>query len=1325
MSFLTGSGAIDSKLSKTEDKATSADVDNSVQGKWVSADVLKSREANYLGGGVENIGDIQKYAGTDEQDAYLLGSIEETGDKQTYLFKNPVALMQGINVKQLGAKGDNVTDDTPAFTEAVAALNARGGGMLVVPKGVYVCEDIALYFLTPIIMVGEGVGSGYGVPEKYLHNTSIIAKGTGEAFIRTRVRHRASSSDPQDPALSAVITYGSEGCDVRDIAIFCDADYTDFANNYARANYSMGIFNQGYPQCRATNVDIYGPFSLCSAGINATRATNMVEPLIPSLNVRFPKPTAHKVGVDGFTTYNLHAYGARWGAMLLGPQPSDPNAINLSGGTYYDQEAGAVLPDFRNGIGASDWDNYSPSFYGGDQHNGYRWSDITDPEEGETEEERYARMKADADPFTGSGCLYISGIEMSKMRFYNPRFSGSGPFRVYMEYVNDIDMYSPHGDFRGFKTDAAANYVTRIDVKATNGTDLKTLYPNGSGGVNGADATYGSIATYQCDSNNIIGGTLNPDSRYFEYDTDTCMISNTSGVTRFGALSVRDKLTESTISSTRNIGIDSDLEVDIRSGTLTRFRKGSSTTATLSDSIFQCNDISIDLRESASTISRWSVQGGDTRFTSTGAMDTRVGASSIHRWRHGITTGMTLSPTRFEVLDKTIALKASGATIAELYANAGNTIFASTGEMDIRAGAGSLIRFRHGSTTLATISPTSMTLNVPLNVAGLGISVKAYGAVGDGVTDDTTAFINAITAAEAQKKSVIIPQGEYLISKTLYTKANIIGDGTEDVWDQEGNGSILKGITPTEAAKRWTDIDGNTSGKDSPKFALLVPANSDVTIQGITLKCDPSTWHYGLFNPCLKRLRIIDVDTRSNFMIAGMYWAASWSNQNTTLGALHPRIDSDTGMNECSIRDSFIGGLWGFMIEGTDRDPEDYTNSTWIWSSGGCSDTVLDNCRIGSFFGIDASIREEDGGAIYIDAPIRGGANRAIQGIHFINCTLRTEAKYAAYIDRANRINFNNLYTETNSSFASSTGVTSRLTISDRTGHINKAADDFNANIFKLNTTTGVETQISSLGSNTPYRITENMNENFTPVGGITTQKNNGRLFSPNFTGSTNKSQNAEIITFQQDGNTRFLSKNYTDGSYDIDLVLSKTTLRPGKTGMSLGTASFPWANARTEALRVVTGADAGKVLVANNSAGDLVYKDYHQSGSFTPVLNAVTATYTTQTGTWRRLGPDLIYCEVYLDVATLDTADTSPFSIGGFPFEGVPSSGVVTINTFIGNSAVRLFTPTDPFIGVFNFGNALQLISPNGTRLQYNNAAMNAAGEFFASLTYRIDEAL
>lgn len=52
------------------------------------------------------------------------------------------------------------------------------------------------------------------------------------------------------------------------------------------------------------------------------------------------------------------------------------------------------------------------------------------------------------------------------------------------------------------------------------------------------------------------------------------------------------------------------------------------------------------------------------------------------------------------------------------------------------------------------------------NLSETVVNIKDYGAVGDGVTDDTTAFINAVTAARALKSALILPPGSYVVTPT-------------------------------------------------------------------------------------------------------------------------------------------------------------------------------------------------------------------------------------------------------------------------------------------------------------------------------------------------------------------------------------------------------------------------------------------------------------------------------------------------------------------------------------------------------------------------------
>lgn len=64
--------------------------------------------------------------------------------------------------------------------------------------------------------------------------------------------------------------------------------------------------------------------------------------------------------------------------------------------------------------------------------------------------------------------------------------------------------------------------------------------------------------------------------------------------------------------------------------------------------------------------------------------------------------------------------------------------------------------------------------NIVASRSDVIISVADYGAVGDGVTNDTTAIDNAEAAATAAGKPLIFPEGDYLYSGTVYP---VVGQG--------------------------------------------------------------------------------------------------------------------------------------------------------------------------------------------------------------------------------------------------------------------------------------------------------------------------------------------------------------------------------------------------------------------------------------------------------------------------------------------------------------------------------------------------------------------
>ncbi|UFH51105.1 M10 family metallopeptidase C-terminal domain-containing protein [Pseudomonas sp. KNUC1026] len=108
-----------------------------------------------------------------------------------------------FNVKDYGAVGDGVTDDTAAIQAAVDAASAAGGGQVVVPKGTYIVSghnepsDGCIMLKSNVYMSGAGMGE----------TTLKLADGTNMAI--TGIVRSAYAEETHDFGLSNITIDGN------------------------------------------------------------------------------------------------------------------------------------------------------------------------------------------------------------------------------------------------------------------------------------------------------------------------------------------------------------------------------------------------------------------------------------------------------------------------------------------------------------------------------------------------------------------------------------------------------------------------------------------------------------------------------------------------------------------------------------------------------------------------------------------------------------------------------------------------------------------------------------------------------------------------------------------------------------------------------------------------------------------------------------------------------------------------------------------------------------------------------------------------------------
>lgn len=132
------------------------------------------------------------------------------------------------------------------------------------------------------------------------------------------------------------------------------------------------------------------------------------------------------------------------------------------------------------------------------------------------------------------------------------------------------------------------------------------------------------------------------------------------------------------------------------------------------------------------------------------------------------------------------------------------------------------------------------------------VSVKDYGAVGNGVTDDAAAIQSALTALKDTGGIIFFPHGTYLIKTSLVFYSN------QTLWFESGatllQGAAINNLLRTYCESTWTGYTGThdvliyggtfDGGAYETNNTLIGTAHAkNITIERCTTKNGYGTWH--------------------------------------------------------------------------------------------------------------------------------------------------------------------------------------------------------------------------------------------------------------------------------------------------------------------------------------------------------------------------------------------------------------------------------------------------------------------------------------------------
>lgn len=617
------------------------------------------------------------------------------------------------------------------------------------------------------------------------------------------------------------------------------------------------------------------------------------------------------------------------------------------------------------------------------------------------------------------------------------------------------------------------------------------------------------------------------------------------------------------------------------------------------------------------------------------------------------------------------------------------------------------------STIPTTIQNSSKSFFTPFNV-------KAYGAVGNGTTDDTAACQATINACEAAGIGIVyFPAGTYAITGLTFAKgSNWIGDG----W----NATILKNTSAVNHSVSNSVTGLNTFGFRIAEMQLSF-SGGGTSVDGIHIA--------GISNHVSIDRIYVNQSPRDGIYLAGN----NLSNQNTLYPFILSPLISAPGRHGIYINGTANSGvIKGGRIDGgtgaynlnlddtITGSPGSYPNA---WTIGGCdlpggspSAGLRDNGNGNRYFGLRFEANTRD---IFLDA---NSGNAHFYGTYYSTIGLVTNnaGSSPVFVDKIKTQGLpldgsKNTFTNIPNSATTATSSNTNNTIVARDGTGIISVTQVSANGVQIGSavntisavTTIVNTGILTLPSSTDTLVGRATTDTLTnkSISGLTNTLSN----VPNSaTTATNANTNSAIVA--RDGSGNFSAGTITaslSGNATTATTASTVTTNANLTGpvTSTGNATAIGAGAITNTM-LATITTAGKVstpalvgvIDGSNAAlvvpGELLVasriRSAATSASSGTTLNVTSAALALTAGDWDvdcsigfnpagTTSVTFLVAGISTTSATLPAADTTavPDATGQVRSQLSSAASVdgsdITLSTI--TSRVSLSTPTSYFL--------------------------------------------